>query len=163
MEAAPGPDERFAIALAAYAGLRHSEIAHLEWDDLANGTVHVRAKNGWSPKSHADRIVPMGPKLRAAYWQHASRRLRLGGRDGSLFSVCDFTDGVRTAFQRAGLYNPEHKSGLHALRRTYASFLLGSGVDVETVRELGGWADLKTVQRYLASTDDLKRAAVENL
>jgi site-specific recombinase XerD len=80
-----------------------------------------------------------------------------------LFAVADFTPEVREAFVVAGLWDADRKCGLHMLRRTFASRLLGSGVDIETVRELGGWADLTTVQRYVASTDDRKRAAVEKL
>ncbi len=38
-----------------------------------------------------------------------------------------------------------------------------TGADVEMVRVLGGWSSLAVVQRYVASSTDLKRAAVERL
>ncbi len=60
-------------------------------------------------------------------------------------------------------FDHRERKGLspNVLRRTFASELLGRGADIETVRELGGWADLVTVQRYLASTSERKRSAVE--
>jgi site-specific recombinase XerD len=70
---------------------------------------------------------------------------------------------VRKVFEEAGLYDRSRKTGLHMLRRTWASSLLAAGVDLETVRELAGWSDLEVAQRYLASTNDLKRHAIARL
>ena len=70
---------------------------------------------------------------------------------------------VRRVFEAAGLYDPSAKPGLHMLRRSFASHALAAGADVETVRVLGGWASLAVVQRYVASSTDMKRAAVERL
>ena len=49
----------------------------------------------------------------------------------------------------------------HCLRHTGASRMLESGVDIETVRRIGGWADYKQLQKYLHSSDGASRAAVE--
>jgi integrase/recombinase XerD len=51
----------------------------------------------------------------------------------------------------------------HLLRHTFASHLLQRGVDVRTVQELGGWADLSQIPRYTQVTDPRKREAVEVL
>ena len=40
---------------------------------------------------------------------------------------------------------------------------LGRQADIQTVRELGGWSGLAVVERYVASTERLKRSAVERL
>lgn len=151
-----------AIALAAYAGLRHGEIRHLRRVDvdLYAGVVRITAKDCWSPKSHAEREVPINEKLRrrlAAYVVENEK-----SPDAWLFPRCLRAE-IKAVFKRAGLSDPAIKPGLHLLRRTFASQLLANGVDIETVRELGGWADLKTVQRYLASTTERKRAAVAAL
>jgi hypothetical protein len=37
--------------------------------------------------------------------------------------------------------------------------LLSGGTDLKTVMEMGGWSTIEAVQRYLASTNDLKRRA----
>lgn len=54
----------------------------------------------------------------------------------------------------------------HTLRHTYASRLVLAGVDLVTIRELGGWSEkggLALVQRYAHVGEGLKRDAVEAL
>jgi integrase len=58
-------------------------------------------------------------------------------------------------------YGRPHGITFHALRHTGASRMLSRGVDIKTVQELGGWADLAILQRYLHPTDPGRRAAVE--
>jgi len=59
---------------------------------------------------------------------------------------------LQTASRKAGLNPSIHP---HALRRTWAIRSLQSGMDMETLRKLGGWANLQTVQTYVedAGTD----------
>lgn len=61
---------------------------------------------------------------------------------------------------RAGIPTGRKAGGLsfHCLRHTGASRMIERGVDLETVRRIGGWANLKVLQKYLHPTD---RAAVE--
>ncbi len=49
----------------------------------------------------------------------------------------------------------------HCLRHTGASRMLPSGADVKTVMEIGGWRNLKVMERYLHPTDERKKAAVD--
>ena len=49
----------------------------------------------------------------------------------------------------------------HCLRHTGASRMLAAGVDIETVRRIGGWANYKQLQRYLHPTDEASVSAVE--
>ena len=52
----------------------------------------------------------------------------------------------------------------HCLRHTGASRMLTTGrVDVKTVADIGGWADIKVLQKYLHPTDTQRRAAVETI
>lgn len=48
----------------------------------------------------------------------------------------------------------------HCLRHTGASRMLEAGADVKTVMEIGGWRNLKVMERYLHPTEERKRAAV---
>jgi integrase len=66
----------------------------------------------------------------------------------------------------AGLPTGRKTGGLsfHCLRHTGASRMLTTGkVDVKTVADIGGWADIKVLQKYLHPTDAQKRAAVETI
>lgn len=162
LAAAPTFLTKLAITLAVEAGLRRTEILRLTWADVdfARREVVVRAKPGWTPKNHAERAIPMNDRLVDALLSNQPAGVKPAA---SVIWDRHALRDIRIAFQTAGLGDPDLKPGLHMLRRTFASRLLGAGVDLETVRELGGWADLETVQRYVASTDDLKRAAVEKL
>ncbi len=157
------------LYLAADAGLRRGEIQHLQWKDLDMCTkqVHVRCKTFWRPKSHAERVVPMSDRL---------HRLLLRGPSSVfsnpdlvlnfVFSKVKFTASltdVMAAIRTVDGITDADKPGLHMLRRSFATRLLQNGTDIETVRELGGWADLETVQRYLGSDAQTKTAAVRGL
>ncbi len=39
--------------------------------------------------------------------------------------------------------------------------MLDAGVDIETVRRIGGWANYKELQKYLHPTNSASRSAVE--
>ena len=164
------------LMTAAMTGLRHGELRALDWSDVDLGRqiLIVRAKPeiGFSPKSHAEREVPISSHLVDVLEKHRvdlrnasesdpvfQRNLRRGSRwDSSALCAA-----VRQIFKDANLYHPEDRPGLHMLRRSFASHALARHADIETVRELGGWSDLAVVQRYVASTEHLKREAVERL
>lgn len=63
----------------------------------------------------------------------------------------------RQACQAAGVVD----FTFHGLRHTGASRMLERGVDMETVRRIGGWANLTVLQRYLHPSDEASRRAVE--
>jgi len=71
--------------------------------------------------------------------------------------------GVRgallAAVKRAGL----PKVTWHVFRHTFASRLTRSGVDIVTVKELLGHANINVTMRYAHSNDEAKRRAVARL
>jgi len=77
--------------------------------------------------------------------------------DGSPLSRVD--KSLATAVKQAGI----QKCTLHDFRATWATELLASGEDIETVRQLGGWRDYTTVLRYLEAIPERKKAACNRL
>ena len=51
----------------------------------------------------------------------------------------------------------------HDLRHTFASRLAMEGVDLLTIKELGGWKSLPMVQRYAHLSPSHRRTAIERL
>ncbi len=158
------------ILTAALAGLRHAEILHLQRRDvdLVGGNLEVRAKDGiWTPKTHVERSVPLHDDLVEAFARHLDT---LADSSPAAWVFLGLDGGprgpvsgpVREVFKAAGLYNPDAKPGLHSLRRTWATGLLDFA-DIETVKQLGGWNNLTTVQRYITSSDERKRSAISKL
>lgn len=71
----------------------------------------------------------------------------------------------RDACVQAGIQVGRKAGGLtfHGLRHTGASRMLERGASIETVRRIGGWANLTTLQRYLHPTDEASTKAVESI
>lgn len=71
----------------------------------------------------------------------------------------------RAACESAGILGGRKAGGLtfHSLRHTGASRMLEQGADIETVRRIGGWANLTILQRYLHPSDEASIRAVESI
>jgi integrase len=157
------------LAIAYHTGLRHQEIAHL-WRrdvDFARGMLCVTRKPAWVPKDHEEREIPLGLELAELFKIYMKDNVGAApeswvfeGYAGSLYS---FALEVREAFIRAGLGDEKRRPGLHMLRRTWASNLLGNKRSLVEVMHLGGWSTIASVQRYLASTTDQHREAIASL
>lgn len=175
-----------ALELAAYAGLRHSEILHLTWADANGSEIRVTAKDweapspdgglpikrSWCPKSYQERSIPMHPRVERILASVA--RITMGWEGVDMFPASFiFTDDdgkhiqsmrypVAEAFSKIGV-TQDRKPGFHMLRRTFASRLLQTGTDIESVRDLMGHADIHTTMAYVSTTTALKRAAIGRL
>ncbi len=59
--------------------------------------------------------------------------------------------------------DPDSRHTLHRLRGTFATTVLRSGGDLESLRELLGHSVLSITAGYLSATSDSKRRAVDGL
>jgi len=168
-----GPRCHLAIMFALKAGLRHQEIMHLQLMDFdpIRKVVTVRAKpdQGWVPKTHEERVVPMPPSLVFAgrsYTDNGSSFWLFPGRD-SILPQRDIHDAVALAFNGAASKDPSAvtwmRTGLHMLRRTWATTMTRNGVPLADLMKMGGWNKLSTVQKYLAPDRDAWRGYAEKL
>ena len=53
--------------------------------------------------------------------------------------------------------------GVFTLRHTFASRLMMVGVDIRTIEELGGWKEIKMLERYAPLSQEHRALAVEKL
>lgn len=121
---------RLPVAIAAWAGLRFSEIARLRWSDvdLVVGVIYVgrtKAKKG--------RVVPIHPEL------HAMLAAAKASGESPTPNRGRAADAVRRAMLRAGVAAPEGTAAVfHSLRGAWASQWIACGADVGLV-EFVGW------------------------
>ena len=142
---------RLALALAAYAGLRRSEITHLSTDDisLATDPPQLVVRNG---KGGKDRIVPVHPSLavllaacrqgRVVPWTADS----LGRRASAHIRACGFNNTI---------HNLRASFGTELSRVTKGNVML--------VKELMGHASAETTTLYIGLAGIVGASSVQTL
>jgi len=157
--AAESPFERAMLLLMLTAGLRRSEVGaiRLEDADLQNEMLLVRGKGA------KQRMVPLMPVTGQAIRDYLAVRPETDqpylflSPQGRRLANDYLNRSLRRILARAGLAK---RITPHMLRHTFATHLVRNGVDVRTVQELLGHADLETTANYLHSDTRAKETAV---
>ena len=141
----------WAVLLLLYgAGLRIGEALTLTGAILPLGeTIAVTGKRAKT------RVVPLLPAIRDAIeryvalmpWPIAREAILFRGVKGGALSADVVRARVRAARTRLGLSD---RTTPHALRHSFATHLLGRGVDLRALQELLGHASLSSTQIYTA-------------
>jgi integrase/recombinase XerD len=122
-------------------GMRPEEFLRLRPEHVHAGTVYVQA----TKTGTRERPIPQHPDL-----------------DVSILPVEYGLSWLEKWLGRAGA-----RAGTHLyprlLRSTFATRLLEEGADIVTVQHLMGHKNIETTLRYLAVTDERKRAAINLL
>ena len=172
VEACPSPRDRAMATVLFYTGLRLSELAGLDVDDVAvsqrRGRVVVR-----SGKGDAYREVPLNSACRKALDEWASARADqlAGGEDegppdkaGALWlsraGARMSARAVDLVLRRLAL-DAHLQLSAHTLRHTCLTNLVRSGAYVVLVAEIAGHRRLDTTRRYSLPSQADKDAALE--
>ena len=169
--------EGVGVLLTAYTGLRLGELCGLQWQDVdaGAGLLHIQrtveriAQTGGKtcltvqpPKTeNSERWVPI-PKEMLRMLQTARKQ-----PDSYLLTGREIVPDPRAMqyrykvlLERCGV----RYRNFHCLRHSYATRCVERGVDVKSVSELLGHADVRTTLRlYVHSSMDYKRRAVEGI
>ena len=145
------------VILALNTGMRRGEILNLKWQDLdfRRGIIHL-----FKTKNNEKREIPMNDAVRTALIKvrkHSNSPYIFCGEDGKPFH--DNRTSFFTALRKSDII----KFRFHDLRHTFASQLVMSGVDLNTVRELLGHKSLEMTLRYAHLSPDHKKRAVDIL
>jgi len=139
------PRERLMLLLAAYAGLRCSEIARLHRDDLVDGFLYIVGKGG------KQRVVPI---------EHPEILWGLRRADGWVFPNglgSHLTPGHVTKLLSEAL--PDHWTG-HKLRHRFATRAYAGNPDLLALGRVLGHSRPETTQRYVRVADEALLAVV---
>lgn len=167
------------ILLSANGGLRLGEVCALRVSDIdfQNGTVSIERavqrvrQNGktkliiQTPKSEKSvRVIPL-PNDMMAYLKKAVSGLSqntyiLTGRTDKPMEPRTYQYYFESVLRRCGI----RKRSYHTLRHTYATRCIENGIDIKSVSEMLGHADITTTLRlYVHPSMDSKRQAVQKI
>ena len=130
------------------SGLRLSEMAALELDDIDLAEQSLRVRHG---KGEKQRDLPIGSKAVAAikkwleYRPETSEKALFTSNKGRHLSHRNIQLRLDRWCKKIGL--PEHVHP-HMLRHSFASHLLESSQDIRAVQELLGHSNISTTQIY---------------
>lgn len=157
------------IATAIYAGLRKAELGWLSWEDidLDRGTLTVLGERQVgdqviTTKNYQTRTLPLHPQLKTIlqpYRRETGYCFKPDLAKPSRRYRYDFREAMSALSDRAGLKGV----GAHVLRHTFASHLVMAGVDLPTVKELMGHADISTTMIYAHLAQEHKQEAIQKL
>lgn len=139
------------VTLAQNTGMRRGEILSLKWSDV-NFTNKLLTVRGETAKSNKTRHIPLNSIALnvLSKWNDQSDH-------DYLFPVGSFQKAWQGVLEKAKIKD----FTFHDLRHDFASKLVMAGVDLKTVQELLGHADLTMTLRYAHLAPGHKATAVE--
>jgi integrase len=144
------------IIMALNTGMRRGELLKLKWGDLDFDNHFICIKE---TKTAKVRKVPMNLMVERTLkgierkCDHVFQSPKTKKRQRHIRT------GWHNACDRAGI----HDFRFHDLRHTAATWMVAAGIDLVTVKEILGHANIKTTMRYAHPTPENKRKAVNSL
>jgi site-specific recombinase XerD len=140
--------QRIVLTLIYSAGLRGQEVINLKISDVdfERMTIHIRQS-----KYKKDRIVPLSPCMAIGLKKYLKAEnphvwLFNGKELDKRYSIRGLSWIMRENLKKTSITKAVN---LHTLRHTYATHLLEEGLNIVTIKELLGHADITTTMIYL--------------
>jgi len=140
--------QRIALTLIYSAGLRGQEVINLKIPDVdfERMTIHIRQS-----KYKKDRIVPLSPTMAIGLEKYLKAEnphiwLFNGKEPDGRYSIRGLSWVMRENLKKTSITKDVN---LHSLRHTYATHLLEEGVNIVTLKDLLGHAEITTTMIYL--------------
>ena len=151
--------------LSVKHGMRFSEIANLEWQDV---NIYAESLFLRDTKSGRNRTVFMTSRVKDLFQKMVFGKpddLVFPNRDGKRMKHISktFDETVEKLGLNRGITDSRYKAVYHSLRHTHASRLLESGVDIYHVKELLGHQSIQTTERYTHTRDETLINAVKRM
>lgn len=174
-------ESKLGVYISLYTGLRIGEICALTWDDIdlknrliyvRNTVVRVRSECGSNSKTHliidspktasSLRCVPICSNLYIVLAASSCKtKAKFVASPGESFvSPRTFDYRYKKLLDSSGIPHFNY----HALRHTFATRCIEAGVDVKSLSEILGHANVSiTLNTYVHSSMDLKRSQLEKI
>jgi len=140
--------QRIVLSLIYSAGLRGQEVINLKIADVdfERMTIHIR-----QTKYKKDRILPLSPTMAIGLKKYLKAEnphiwLFNGKQVDSKYSMRGLSWIMRENLKKTSI---SKSVNLHSLRHTYATHLLEEGLNIVTLKELLGHAEITTTMIYL--------------
>lgn len=140
--------QRIVLSLIYSAGLRGQEVINLRISDVdfERMTIHIR-----QTKYKKDRIVPLSPTMALGLKKYLAAEnpytwLFNGKEASGKYSVKGLSWVMRENLKKTSIAKDVN---LHSLRHSYATHLLEEGLNIVTLKELLGHAEITTTMIYL--------------
>lgn len=156
------------VEVAVSTGLRETEIVHMRWSWVNFDARHivVRRGNGFVPKSHHERTIPISGEcldvLRRLHDERTSEAddYVFKGEKGDKLDATYVSKRFKRYVELAKLHE-----GLtfHSLRHTFITWGIQAGVPVPVMQRLAGHADIKTTMQYVHVAGVDLHAAIEKM
>ena len=141
------------VLVAKNTGMRKGEILALRWSDVSF-TARIITVRGETAKSSKTRHVQLN-----SFIYDVLQAWRQQSDDEVLFPIQSFHKAWGAVLKETKIKD----FTFHDLRHDFASKLVMAGVNLKTIQELLGHADLTMTLRYAHLTSSHKAAAVEKL
>lgn len=154
------------IALMLSTGVRRAEIVAINCSDYDTRKSIVVIKHGKGGRERV-LVITAGTKRRLTQWLKVR-----GNGGGALFTRVVANMPTQHRLSSQAIYNivrtKSKQAGIkcctpHDLRRTLVTRLLGSGVDLNTVRKIVGHADINTTARYDRRSEDSNKRIIQKV
>ncbi len=139
---------RIVLTLIYSAGLRGQELINLKLSDIdfERKTIHIRQS-----KYKKDRIVPLSAYMTKGLIKYIESQqphvwLFNGKEPDGRYSVKGLSWIMREALKKTSITK---QVNLHSLRHSYATHLLEEGINIVTLKDLLGHAEITTTMIYL--------------
>jgi len=140
--------QRIVLTLIYSAGLRGQEVINLKISDVdfKRKAIHIRQS-----KYKKDRIVPLAESMAVGLKKYLVAEnphiwLFNGKEPDGRYSVRGLSWVMRENLKKTSI---NKDINLHSLRHSYATHLLEQGLNIVTLKELLGHADITTTMLYL--------------
>ena len=166
---------RDVFCFASFTALRFSDLMRLSWADV---NLDANEINIVAQKTSKRTVVALNKFSRAIIDKYHEHRHDYGGKVFPDIHNVLLNRYIKDAAKMAGIdapvrlvcyvgaermekVVPKYEAlSIHAGRRTFAVNALSMGVSVFVVKEIGGWANIKSMTPYATIVDSAKREAV---